>query len=83
MVSCRLVLLDVGGLTMVHLGLDFEDMSAAEDLYAAYQSSLVFPKMETFAVSQENGGLGGTYPISMPVSRIFSLIKGYRNTGIC
>jgi hypothetical protein len=26
--------------TMKYLGLDFEDMSAAEDLYAAYQASV-------------------------------------------
>ena len=45
--------------TMKYLGLDFEDMSAAEDLYAAYQASIIFPKKGGITVSQENGGLGG------------------------
>ena len=30
--------------TMKYLGLDFEDLSAAEDLYAKYQASIVFTK---------------------------------------
>jgi hypothetical protein len=45
--------------TMRYLGLDFEDLSAAEDLYAKYQASLYFPKMEKNSVSQEISGQGG------------------------
>ncbi len=45
--------------TMRYLGLDFEDLSAAEDLYARYQASLYFPKMERIGVSQEKSGQGG------------------------
>jgi len=45
--------------TMRYLGLDFEDLSAAEDLYAKYQASLYFPKMERIGVSQELSGQGG------------------------
>ena len=45
--------------TMKYLGLDFEDLSAAETLYAKYQASLVCPKTGSFAVSQESGGQGG------------------------
>jgi integrase/recombinase XerD len=45
--------------TMHYLGLDFEDLSAAEDLYAKYQASLICPKKGTFEVSQEIGGQGG------------------------
>jgi len=45
--------------TMKYLGLDFEDLSAAEDLYAKYQASLICPKKGTFEVSQEISGQGG------------------------
>ena len=45
--------------TMRYLGLDFEDLSAAEDLYAKYQASLICPKKGTFEVSQEISGQGG------------------------
>jgi integrase/recombinase XerD len=45
--------------TMKYLGLDFEDLSAAESLYAKYQASLICPKTGTFEVSQESGGQGG------------------------
>jgi hypothetical protein len=44
---------------MKYLGLDFEDMSAAEDLYAAYQASVFLPKKVKSVDSQKNGGLGG------------------------
>ena len=44
---------------MRYLGLDFEDLSAAEDIYAKYQASLICPEQGTFEVSQENGGQGG------------------------
>ena len=44
---------------MHYLGLDFEDLSAAEDLYAKYQASLICPKKGTFEVSQEISGQGG------------------------
>jgi hypothetical protein len=45
--------------TTKYLGLDFEDLGAAEELYAKYQASLLCPKTGTFEVSQENGGQGG------------------------
>ena len=44
---------------MKYLGLDFEDMSAAEDLYAAYQASILLLKKGGIKESQKNGGLGG------------------------
>ena len=45
--------------TMHYLGLDFEDLSAAEDLYAKYQASLICPDQGTFGVSQLKNGQGG------------------------
>lgn len=45
--------------TMKYLGLDFEDLSAAETLYATYQASKICPKMGTFDKSQIENGQGG------------------------
>ena len=44
--------------TMKYLGLDFEDLSAAERCYADYQASILSPKMGTSGASQENYGQG-------------------------
>jgi hypothetical protein len=44
---------------MKYLGLDFEDLSAAERCYADYQASLICPKKGTFYKSQEISGQGG------------------------
>jgi len=55
--------------TMKYLGLDFEDLSAAETLYATYQASVICPKMGTFEVSQENGGQGGISQIPIWLKR--------------
>lgn len=42
--------------TIHYLGLDFDDMSQAMDLYAQYQNQAIFPQTEIFEDSQKKGG---------------------------